>query len=46
MLLFQATELLSEGRFAKVVVEVNLSRLLVSGVNIAVEDDEIPSFWQ
>jgi len=42
----QVIELLSKGRFARVAVEVDLSRPLVPGADIAIEDDEILSFWQ
>ena len=42
----QATELLLKGRFARVVMEVDISQALAPGVNIEVDDDEIPSFWE
>jgi len=40
----QATKLLSKGRFAKLAVDVDLSWPLVSSSDIAIQDDEIPSF--
>ena len=42
----QAIEFPSKGKFPRIAVEFDLSRSLVPGVDIAVEDDEIPSFWQ
>ena len=41
----QATELLSKGRFAAVVVEVDLSHSFGFGTDVDIEGEEILNFW-
>ena len=42
----QPTELFSNAMFARVTVEVDLSRPLVPRANIDVKSEKIPNFWQ
>ena len=46
MHLDESTELLSKGRFARVVVEVDLSNPFLPGTEITIEDSVLSSFWQ
>lgn len=40
------TSLVSKGRFAQVVIEVDSARLLVPGTLVALEGIDMPPFWQ